>query len=654
MARLGRAQPFKPLVNSPHRGTVTMFNQVRSFSDAQMNGYGGQYTAGITTLGSLDKQVTSSAFDNPYGLLVTVVAGTTVTLNSASFYAKAANTARAAAVHIYSGSAGSRGSLLYTSSSSNLSSTSYALETRTFTAATLTAGTYWIDVDIQPIGSGSAFVAYETGGASNTSYTTSDVGVLTYGTDKPSMYITYTIAPRLAVLSMIRGFGRAIADYIMNAPAPATSSGPFGPSTTVDDATVGTLIWGSPNNAQASDNVYATCTIDAVANSHYLKATNFGFSVPIGATINGILVEVQKKKAGTALITDNMVNIVKSNGSFGTTNKADTITAWPTSEAYASYGSSSDLWGETWTSADINNANFGVGISANFTISMSTNASIDYIRTTVYYTPQPRLTILSSVFGYGRSLSASIMNAASRSTTVTRALTMARTLSDSIMNAVSRLATVSRVGAFARTLSDSIMNAASRLAVVTKGVARSLSDSIMNAAARLTTVSRIFNGVRAATVSMMNSASRLATVARIFTGFRTLTVSMMNSAARLATLSRVVTFTRNLNDGIMNSVARLTTLFRSVGLTRTFSDSIMNSVSRLATVVRVKGFIRNLSDSIAIGAARLVTLFSRFLPKRDMRPHVLLDKSTAPVVNLQKQSVHVAEVEKSPTPHIKL
>lgn len=29
--------------------------------------------------------------------------------------------------------------------------------------------------------------------------------------------------------------------------------------------------------------------------SHYLKATNFGFTIPVGATINGILVEIERK-----------------------------------------------------------------------------------------------------------------------------------------------------------------------------------------------------------------------------------------------------------------------------------------------------------------------------------------------------------------------
>ena len=30
--------------------------------------------------------------------------------------------------------------------------------------------------------------------------------------------------------------------------------------------------------------------------SHYLKATNFGFSIPVGATVNGILVEIEQRK----------------------------------------------------------------------------------------------------------------------------------------------------------------------------------------------------------------------------------------------------------------------------------------------------------------------------------------------------------------------
>lgn len=61
-----------------------------------------------------------------------------------------------------------------------------------------------------------------------------------------------------------------------------------------------------------------------------------------------------------------------------------------------------------------------------------------------------------------RTLSDSIMNGASRTTTLSRIVSYTRTASDNIMNSASRLATVARGFVFVRTLSDGIMNAKSR------------------------------------------------------------------------------------------------------------------------------------------------------------------------------------------------
>jgi hypothetical protein len=166
--------------------------------------------------------------------------------------------------------------------------------------------------------------------------------------------------------------------------------------TMADDATVGTVAWTNPNNAKVSDNVYAT-VVDNVGNlnllTHYLKATNFGFSIPTGATINGILVEAEVKASqytsSAEEVRENSTKIVKSNGSFGTTEKANTAQAnhYPTTEAYRSYGANNDLWGETWSYSDINNSNFGVGISARLLDDGGGVTSyIDHIRITVYYT----------------------------------------------------------------------------------------------------------------------------------------------------------------------------------------------------------------------------------------------------------------------------
>lgn len=156
------------------------------------------------------------------------------------------------------------------------------------------------------------------------------------------------------------------------------------PGTMADDATVGIDAWSNPDNAKASDNVYATRgTSNNAITSHFLKATNFGFLIPTGATINGILIEVERKTSSSNCV-DVTAKIVKANGNFGTTNRADTVTKWTNIDTYKSYGSSSDLWGESWLAEDINDTNFGFGIS-NWISSGGNTASIDHIRITVYY-----------------------------------------------------------------------------------------------------------------------------------------------------------------------------------------------------------------------------------------------------------------------------
>ena len=93
----------------------------------------------------------------------------------------------------------------------------------------------------------------------------------------------------------------------------ASDTGALSPGTIADDATVGTVAWTNPDNAKVSDNVYATVSLIGIGISHYLKATNFGFSIPTGATINGILVEIEKKDISAAVSGghDEYVKIVK-------------------------------------------------------------------------------------------------------------------------------------------------------------------------------------------------------------------------------------------------------------------------------------------------------------------------------------------------------
>ena len=168
------------------------------------------------------------------------------------------------------------------------------------------------------------------------------------------------------------------------------TQGALSPSVASNDSSVGTKAWSSVDNIKVSDDSRASCSgsFESPFLTNYLKASSFNFSIPTGATIDGIVVEIEKsERSGLGgVIRDNSVRIVKSDGSVGTTNKADTVTNWSTTESYVSYGGSTDTWGETWSAEDINDTDFGVVLAADIVSGSFVNAGVDHIRVTVHYT----------------------------------------------------------------------------------------------------------------------------------------------------------------------------------------------------------------------------------------------------------------------------
>jgi len=165
--------------------------------------------------------------------------------------------------------------------------------------------------------------------------------------------------------------------------AHALTAGPNSPGAAFNTVTFGTIAWTTPGNAIASDNAYAQAAPGG-ADTNYLEANNFNLSVPASAIIDGIEVAIEKRSlSGT--IFDSRVRIVKG-GTVGTDEHADGAT-WPTTDTVVTYGGLGDLWGETWTAADVNAANFGVVISA--TDSLDT-AAVDHITMTVHYSLCPQ------------------------------------------------------------------------------------------------------------------------------------------------------------------------------------------------------------------------------------------------------------------------
>jgi hypothetical protein len=152
--------------------------------------------------------------------------------------------------------------------------------------------------------------------------------------------------------------------------------------------------WGADSsNVYSSNNVRASYTLSGNGQSPNLDTTGFGFSIPSGAIILGIEVEIERRASGGS-IDDDDVYLLKAGAVSGSDHASGTD--WPTSDGTRSYGDSDDLWGTTWTAAQINASNFGLRIQADSDTSSSRTIDIDHIRINVTYSSDPTAAIGSA------------------------------------------------------------------------------------------------------------------------------------------------------------------------------------------------------------------------------------------------------------------
>lgn len=154
--------------------------------------------------------------------------------------------------------------------------------------------------------------------------------------------------------------------------------------TGANDSSIGTQPWLNPTNISTDDSDNASVAVNGSAgtpSSQYLTATNFGFSVPVGATILGVTASFSRKRdALGGVVSDNAVKLVKGGTATGD-NKAGQ--GWSKTQSTQTYGSGDDLWGTSLTPADVNASNFGVAISA--TAFNPSTAYVYAVYVTVYY-----------------------------------------------------------------------------------------------------------------------------------------------------------------------------------------------------------------------------------------------------------------------------
>ena len=145
-------------------------------------------------------------------------------------------------------------------------------------------------------------------------------------------------------------------------------------------------------NANADDGLYAvdnnsgtgtstSCTSNAKDKHRY---SNYGFSIPGGATIQGIEVRLNARVDSTSGAPAICVQLSWDGGTTWTTAKSTTTLA--TAEMTRILGGVSDTWGRTWSSGDFSDANFRVRL-IDVASSTSRDFSLDWVAVRARYLP---------------------------------------------------------------------------------------------------------------------------------------------------------------------------------------------------------------------------------------------------------------------------
>ncbi len=158
------------------------------------------------------------------------------------------------------------------------------------------------------------------------------------------------------------------------------------PSTAADDSAVGTITWSNPNNIKTSNDVDASAALGAGTpiTSHYVKGTNFGFTLT--GTVDGVEVDIERA-AAIGGIWDRWVQLAKT-GTVQGANKADQSTVWTNSDSTISYGGVADLWSLSLSDSDVQNSGFGAAIAVQQKDGQQfRTAYVDHIQIRITYTP---------------------------------------------------------------------------------------------------------------------------------------------------------------------------------------------------------------------------------------------------------------------------
>ena len=162
------------------------------------------------------------------------------------------------------------------------------------------------------------------------------------------------------------------------------SIGPLYPGTATDNGG-GSGSWVTIDLAKTVSDDLAVGAVLRNDTTNYADFVNFGFSVPTGATIDGVLVE-HRVKEGTGMDgRDGSFKLIVGGTATGVIPAG--ASSFTTSLTTRSRGGATSLWSCTLTPAVVNASNFGVRLQYDELGGADGNISLAFVRITIYYTP---------------------------------------------------------------------------------------------------------------------------------------------------------------------------------------------------------------------------------------------------------------------------
>lgn len=138
----------------------------------------------------------------------------------------------------------------------------------------------------------------------------------------------------------------ALYDVVNQTSINADSSGPNTADTIVAITSATRDDWANVDNGRVEDGAVASCIMVGDCMSENLKVTDFDFVIPDSGTINGVVVEIKRRRTlALGGARDHALFLVKNGTAVGDTRA--TADTYPTTLEWKSYGGSSDLWGTT-------------------------------------------------------------------------------------------------------------------------------------------------------------------------------------------------------------------------------------------------------------------------------------------------------------------